>query len=245
MEIIENKKIIFKNTFLVFLFSFIFCVFFINSNVFAVSEDNSYSDFWNSGYTVTFSGSTSELDSFSFYDYCYIVTKNIDGIDKLYIYTSKDKLYYLNRNGEDVLCCSSSVGSFVERGYIACIYSSDYSINNDLKRIIFNEFTFSYKYNGRPCYNSSDVIKFSNGSPIYCSDDVLLADWSESTIRFTDEVVFQKTPQRVLVPIMKEAPLVEVIKEVLEILPVILMTIVGLISLRKGLQLLSKVLHNS
>lgn len=245
MELVENRNKISKNIFLIFLFSFIFCLFFVNSNVFASSDEKSYNDFWNSGYTVTFSSPTSELDNFSFYDYCYIINKEVEGVNRLYIYTTKDKLYYLKKANEDVLCCSSSVGSHVEYGYVACVFSSDYSIDNDLRRIIFNEWTLSYQYYGRPCYNSNYVIKFSGGSPVYCSDDVLLADWSESTIKFTDTVVFPKTPQRVLVPIMKEAPLVEVIKEVLEIIPVVLVTIVGLISLRKGLQLLSKVLHNS
>ena len=52
-------------------------------------------------------------------------------------------------------------------------------------------------------------------------------------------------PPTVLAPILEEAPLEEVIKEIVEILPIVLITIVGLISLKKGLNLLSTVLHNS
>ena len=66
-------------------------------------------------------------------------------------------------------------------------------------------------------------------------------------------LVFQKPPvgeipvvvERTLAPIMEKTPLEEVMKEILGILPVILMTIVGLISLRKALQLLSRALHRS
>ena len=51
--------------------------------------------------------------------------------------------------------------------------------------------------------------------------------------------------QAVLVPIMEKAPLATVLKEIIVILPVILMTIVGLIGLRKALKFLSTALHRS
>ena len=49
----------------------------------------------------------------------------------------------------------------------------------------------------------------------------------------------------ILAPIYQKTPLEETLQEVVMILPVILMTIVGLIGLRKALKFLSKVLHRS
>lgn len=51
--------------------------------------------------------------------------------------------------------------------------------------------------------------------------------------------------QAILVPIMEKAPLAKVMEEILKILPMILMTLVGLIGLRKALRFLSTVLHHS
>lgn len=51
--------------------------------------------------------------------------------------------------------------------------------------------------------------------------------------------------QEILVPIMEKAPLAKVMEEILEILPVVLMTIVGLIGLRKALKFLLMALRRS
>ena len=49
----------------------------------------------------------------------------------------------------------------------------------------------------------------------------------------------------ILAPIVQDSPLEEVMKEIIVILPIVLMTIVGLIGLRKALAFLSTVLHRS
>lgn len=56
---------------------------------------------------------------------------------------------------------------------------------------------------------------------------------------------FQQPPVGVLAPIVEEVPLEETIKEIVGILPIVLITLVGLIGLRKGLALLSQTLHKA
>lgn len=58
-------------------------------------------------------------------------------------------------------------------------------------------------------------------------------------------VVFQPTPAVVLAPIAQEAPLEGTVQEIVGILPIVLITLVGLIGLRKGLALLSQTLHKA
>ena len=62
------------------------------------------------------------------------------------------------------------------------------------------------------------------------------------------ELVFQGPPQQgegILVLIVQETPLEGILQEIVEILPIVLVTIVGLISLRKGLAFLLRTLHQS
>lgn len=72
-----------------------------------------------------------------------------------------------------------------------------------------------------------------------------------STVDVTNskgEVVFPKAPQEgvILAPIVEEIPeMAEVLAEILEVLPIVIMTIVGLIGLRKALQVLFNFLHNA
>ena len=56
---------------------------------------------------------------------------------------------------------------------------------------------------------------------------------------------FFMSRQEVLVPIMERAPLAEVMREIMIIFPVVLVTLVGLIGLRKALQMLSAVFRRS
>lgn len=62
------------------------------------------------------------------------------------------------------------------------------------------------------------------------------------------KLVFQKTPavaQVVLAPIAQQAPLEGTVQEIVGILPIVLITLIGLIGLRKGLALLSQTLHKA
>lgn len=69
---------------------------------------------------------------------------------------------------------------------------------------------------------------------------------SNFTMYYDNGEVFYQPPEGlILAPIVEETPLEEVMKEIVTVLPVVLVTIVGLISLRKGLRVLSTVLHRS
>ena len=110
---------------------------------------------------------------------------------------------------------------------------------------------FSFKKFNDPIYKNSyslygDDLTFYNS----CGNlniDISGYTASENYLIRTENnsVVFPEAPQGILTPIAREAPLAEVMKEVLGLIPIVIVTIVGLISLRKGLQLLSTVLHNS
>lgn len=83
----------------------------------------------------------------------------------------------------------------------------------------------------------------SSSSPVVidCHSDLLVYK-----SKFVDQEDFFLTPlPLVLAPIMEVTPMEGVLQEIVEILPIVLMIIVGLIGLRKALQMLSVVLHRS
>lgn len=118
--------------------------------------------------------------------------------------------------------------------------SPSYFVIFSINDYTFNEETSTYEW-GTDSRSICENGNLENTKLEYNVTDQI----SENYFFVSGNAVFYQPPQVVLTPIMKEAPLVEVMKEILEILPIVLMTIVGLISLRKGLQLLSTVLHHS
>ena len=96
-------------------------------------------------------------------------------------------------------------------------------------------------------WGSTDIF---DGYKYACCDvdDIVYSTFDIYSKENEDELVFQKTPvgvQSTLVPIVQEAPLEGVIQEIVGILPIVLITLVGLIGLRKGLALLSQILHKA
>lgn len=111
----------------------------------------------------------------------------------------------------------------------------------------------SYKYIFFRYNSSEDKFVYGGVGPCDGSEGTYGVQILSSNYDVLDkkgEVVFQKTPvpaqdQAILVPIVQEAPLEETTKEIMGILPIVLITLVGLIGLRKGLALLSQTLHKA
>lgn len=96
-------------------------------------------------------------------------------------------------------------------------------------------------------WGSTDIL--DNYKFALCDvDDIVLSTFDIYSKENNDELVFQKTPvgvQSTLVPIVQEVPLEGVLQEIVETLPVVLITLVGLIGLHKALALLSQILHKA
>ena len=111
----------------------------------------------------------------------------------------------------------------------------------------------SYKYISFKYKSSEDKFVYGGVGPCDGSEGTYSVQILSSNYDVLDkkgEVVFQKTPvpaqnQAILVPIVQEAPLEETTKEIMGILPIVLITLVGLIGLRKGLALLLQTLHKA
>lgn len=96
------------------------------------------------------------------------------------------------------------------------------TISNDGSLLVsFNKDNFIAVYRTTELYSDNTYTQVSNSS------------------------FFQQPPVGVLAPIVEEAPLGETIKEIVGILPIVLIILVGLIGLRKGLALLSQTLHKA
>lgn len=98
-----------------------------------------------------------------------------------------------------------------------------------------------WKFYGSHLDRSNSGVVFGVDTYLYSTVDVTNSK---------GEVVFQKAPQEqgatILAPIVEEIPETkEALAEILGILPIVIMTIVGLIGLRKALQVLFNFLHNA
>lgn len=225
MENINKTK--FTNKIILVLLLSLFLLFTFNLTCFGVQ----YSDVVVGNTTIDFDGFTS---GGSFENYRMLFRSTSD-VNRLYLITC-DKPF--------------SVEWDLENNRYNCIVNDTISSNGYFHNyvIIFNAYNKD---------NNTYIVK--SGSNVLNSlarkiNSTIIADDYNSTNPITDiyivsktsdDLVFQAPPGVILAPIVEETPLEGVMKEIVEILPIVIVTIVGLIGLRKGLQLLSKVLHNS
>ena len=171
---------------------------------------------------VTYNCNSSYLSSKFFDDYNYFCLVTAPGGTKPRLFCS-DKKFTLDY----------SVATFSE--------SPAHFVVFNMTSYTYNESTNTYKWDG----DSRSVFATSNLENTQLVYDIT-PHIDDSYIFVSGNVVFcQPLEEMILAPIMEKTPLEEVMREILGILPVVLITIVGLISLRKGLQLLSTVLHRS
>lgn len=104
------------------------------------------------------------------------------------------------------------------------------SIDNVVWRVNYTNRSgqLNVQFNSGYGVNSLDCFK-------YCNFDILTTNSSD--------VFFQNTPLVPLGEIVEEAPTGEVMSQIIQILPMILVVVVSLVGLRKALQILSQILH--
>lgn len=221
-----------KTVFLVLLLAF-GLLFFINTNCYAAT---SQSFTFDDGVTLVQSSYPyDKAFSSHVYDYCLLMQDNSSG-----------RLIYIS--------------SDVSFGF----YSTEIENTEDSNAVVKfssmpNNFVFGWS-DDIPTYDSTTntytVPKLNLGIPTGIDEENLTytkscIDTAKYTIYYNDLTclsgieLFSQPPLTVLPQIVEETPLEEVMREVIAVLPIVLVTIVGLISLRKGLRVLSTVLHRS
>ena len=146
-----------------------------------------------------------------------------------------------NINFVDYLICSNGYVYLFKDNYSCFVY--DGCISAD-KVLIF-------EFKGEPSDDVNPVVDGNSSSRVaYTEANKIIYSSFDVKQQGTEELVFQKTPvekalETTLAPIVQEAPLEETIKEIVGILPIVLIIVVGLIGLRKGLALLSQTLHRA
>lgn len=137
---------------------------------------------------------------------------------------------------------TNSVGDFTY-GLVSCSGKSGFCRPGKL--YTFNLDSKTKK--GSLGWGSTDIL--DNYKFALCDvDDIVLSTFDIYSKENEGELVFQKTPvgvQSTLAPIVQEAPLEGTVQEIVGILPIVLITLIGLIGLRKGLALLSQTLHKA
>lgn len=111
--------------------------------------------------------------------------------------------------------------------------------------------------NGRICSNHTYLIQFS-GTRNFEISNLVLTDYSATTkwnlskdlkyssfpIYYNDgSLFFPLTPLKRMAPIVAQVEMGEIMKEIIKILPLILVVVVSLVGLRKALKMLSTLLH--
>ena len=213
---------------------------------FAANE--TYENVADTGYTIIFSSPRySDEAVFPEHTYEYLI-KNGTGISL--IFTNWELAYDMNEN------CLVPVGSylsnweehsqnFVNSNICRSYYSSDCIIDNDNKVIRLNNYRSSaFHYSDTNSITGAIYNFASDVEPTFLGSSLDIYKYDSTLGALTDQV-FPVPPKGILAPLYKGANMAQVMKEILEILPVIMIIIVGLISLRKGLSFLSTVLHRA
>lgn len=113
--------------------------------------------------------------------------------------------------------------------------------------MINSSYTLIIEFKNKDISTMSTAINKYDDSFVYCYG--YLANVVYSTFDIKDSagnVVFRQAPVvGTLAPIVQETPLEGTVQEIVEVLPIVLIILVGLISLRKALALLSQILHQA
>lgn len=227
--------IIFASFFMLFILS--------NSNVFAASTTCSFYDD-EIGHSVTIKNLPEEVSDYEYMVLGKNITKWSDGSGcyGVFIFLSNFPIY-TDESGEYLV--NSNVGEGGKYLRLFCYPYYNAKVALDLSKTP-KEFDFSTDSNSNCSAGvvRDGYIKYS-GTGLSPSRDLLYSN-CDILVEGTDKVVFQKAKEPTqLTTIAKSMDFLAVIKEILGILPMILVVLIGLLSLRKAIQLMLKMLHQA
>lgn len=220
---------------IMFLFSLILVIFFImilTINCYASTEDDTAST------TLEFLNKYNVRINKSLYDnYRYVLVlvgeNKSSSIAMCFVVFSNNEIYFDSLGGRLYISGESYYKSFVFNNNfldISNLTESDFGYYTNKNVMIPNSLVSSgyltSKNNSVACHSSADIYNYdSNGK---------------------GDLVFQAAPHQVgLISMMKSVNFLEVLKELMMILPIVLPVVIGLLALRKAIHLLFQVLHKA
>ena len=232
----EKKKlcirmfIIFASFFVLFILS--------NSNVFASSNKSVDFTYDNNNYTVAI---PSGLQDYK-YHFCLLQDWGTSydlymfGADSPFIFTQASNREYVYIASKDKSSFKDYRTKSSKKTIKECVNSF---IDNSFEQYIDMTFVDG---NGVP--SQGLFIQYNSGSYkiIYSNEDIIYNNPENNE----EKTLFQKAKEPTqLTTIAKSMDFLAVIKEILGILPMILVVLIGLLSLRKAIQLMLKMLHQA
>ena len=232
----EKKKLFMK---MLIVFASFFMLFILsNSNVFAASNKSVDFTYDNNNYTVAI---PSGLQDYK-YHFCFLQDWGTSydlfmfGADSPFIFTQASNREYVYIAPKD----KSSFKDYRTRVSKATIKECVNSfIDNSFEQYL--DMT-SVDSNGEPFKGL--FVQYNTGmfKIIYSNEDIIYNNPENNE----EKTLFQKAKEpSQLITIAKSTDFLAVIKEVLGILPTILVVLIGLLSLRKAIQLMLKMLHQA
>ncbi len=208
-----------KKVFFIFLVSIVFMlVLFSNSNCFALERDLLPDFIVDAGVNNGFT--YTDFATWDKADYYVIIKSSITNVYRLYYGSEKITASYVyNENSKN-----TNLSVIVPSGARCNVISVDEDghINNTLIGS-----------------SGEQILYQSNGE----TQDFIASNYD--VIKTGSNEVFFKPPQGILAPVVAQVTMGKVLQEILGILPIVIVTLAGLIGLRKGLALLFRTLRQS
>ena len=237
----EKKKLCIK---MFIIFASFFVLFILsNSNVFAASNKSVDFTYDNNNYTVAIPSGLQD------YKYHFCLLQDWGTSYDLYMFGA-DSPFIFTQASHPTLDYSKYV-------YIATKDKSsfkDYRTKSSKKTIkecvnsfidnSFEQYIDMTFVDGNGVPNQGLFIQYNSGSYkiIYSNEDIIYNNPENNE----EKTLFQKAKEPTqLITIAKSMDFLAVIKEILGILPMILVVLIGLLSLRKAIQLMLKMLHQA
>lgn len=205
----------------------------LSSSVFASDEIEFYDDVSKEYITMVYP------TCFDGYKYYLVFTKKLETGQIYYSFFFADSPFCYNYNSNKIYCVNG--GTY----YYKFLYTSDSDGHKPITLFDFSGYSIDYfKVYSNPYNSFGSLVGASIQS---CNYPVVYMD---DNYNVTDEVVFQGAPQETMNPvelttIAKSIDFSAVVMEVLGILPILLVIVIGLLALRKAIQLLFQMLQKA
>lgn len=238
---LKNNKLLFILLFIFFILFFIFT----NSTSAYTQEYNGYTFFMPDNIIEEIKNSKEIISEFDDDNYYHaVVFSSYHNRLQIFFYP-KDKVSFIYsgiKYGDSLWAVPNSASDLI---VYTCTVSSFNLIEHtiDLGNNSFIRKTFSSSTeNALLTYNPSDnYFYFVGNIPLY-KDANKSSLWCD-TFDFFQQPPQEVAPQMVLAPIVEEMEMEVTLKEIIQILPLIIVIVVSFLGLRKALQMLLSLLH--